>query len=204
MSEKQKNIIPQPPANVNDPEQIAGGEERWEQCPLHDCKRDPNLLYSDFYLRDIRTNRLMCNACAVRVEMGYMAREVARAAEDRFYSGNLASDAILLAVMIVGSLIGNMIAMFIGFFYFAFIIGGAIGAGLAIWARRLSGKKVTRQSHYFGIAGIILGALIAVPLFYTLRLGFFFFDISLYFSFDVLACTAGMVMASWGVFLRRI
>lgn len=197
MSEEQQVSIPPPPAGMNDPDQIAGAEERWATCPLHDCKHNPELLYSDFYTRDIRTNRLICNACAVRVEMGYMAREVAKAAEDRFYTGDIASDMVLCAVMGGGAIVGNMAAIVINNPYYGFFIGGAVGAVIAVWARRLAGKKVTRQSHYFGTAGIIIGAILALLMFKS-------YYIDSFSIFAVIACTVGMTMASWGIFLRRI
>ena len=84
------------------------------------------------------------------------------------------------------------------------LIGGAIGGGLAIQARRMSGRKVTRQSHYFGTAGIILGALITPTLWVFFQTGFLYFSLAAAFNISTLACTVGMIMAAWGVFLRRI
>jgi hypothetical protein len=206
INEKPKNDKPMPPPPIDpiDPDRVAGALERWEQCPLRDCKRDANLLYADFYLRDMRTNRLMCTACTVRTDAGYMAKEVVRASDDRFYTGNITSDAILFGAMLGGSIVANIIAMFVPFFYFTFIIGSAIGGGLAIQARRMSGKKVTRQSHYFGTGGIILGALITPTLWFFFQTGIFYFSPAMIFNINTLACTAGMIMAAWGVFLRRI
>ena len=196
--------MPPPPIDPIDPDRVVGALERWEQCPLRDCKRDPELLYSDFYLRDMRTNRLMCNACTVRTDAGYMAREVVRASDDRFYKGNIGTDGILFGVMLVGSIIANVLALLIGWFYFAFIIGGAVGGGLAIQARRMSGRKVTRQSHYFGTAGIIIGALITPTVWVFFQTGILYFSLATIFNISTLACTLGMILAAWGVFLRRI
>jgi hypothetical protein len=206
LNEKAKNERPMPPPPIDpiDPDRVAGALERWEQCPLRDCKRDADLLYSDFYLRDMRTNRLMCSACTVRTDAGYMAKEVVRSSDDRFYTGNLSTDGILFGVMFAGSIVANVLALLISWFYFAFIIGGAIGGGLAIQARRMSGRKVTRQSHYFGTAGIILGALITPTLWIFFQTGFLFFSLATVFNISTLACTVGMILAAWGVFLRRI
>jgi len=203
--EKPKNDqpMPPPPEDPIDPDRVAGAEERWTECPLRDCKRDANLLYGDFYLRDMRTNRLMCSACTVRTDAGYMAREVVRSHDDRFYTGNLATDGILFGVMVAGSIVANIASMFIGWFYFAFIIGALIGGGLAIWARRLSGKKVTRQTHYFGTGGIIVGALLTPTVFGLLN-GYFVINPVAALRIDILACSLGMIISSWGVFLRRI
>jgi hypothetical protein len=204
MKPKNDKPMPPPPLDPIDPDRVTGAIERWEQCPLHDCKRNADLLYADFYLRDMRTNRLMCSACTVRTDAGYMAKEVVRAIDDRFFTGNIVSDAILFAAMLGGSIVANIIALLIGWFYIAFIVGGAIGGGLAIQARRLSGKKVTRQSHYFGTAGIILGALLAPIIWYSFQYGVLILSSSILFNINTLACTVGMVMAAWGIFLRRI
>lgn len=194
--------MPPPPENPIVPERVAGAQERWEQCPLRDCKNSADLLYSDFYLRDRRTNRLMCNACTVRTDAGYIAREVVRSHDNRFYTGDILTDGILFAVMLAGSLVTNVLAMRIDFYY-AFIIGGAVGAGLALTARRLAKKKVTRQTHYIGTGGIIFGAIFA-PVVANLLGGYGTLTIDSFLNISLLACTVGMVTAAWGVFLRRI
>lgn len=199
-----ERTMPAPPEGVTADEQLAAADERWKECPLRDCKRDPELLYSDFYLRDIRTNRLMCSACTTRTDAGYMAREVVRSHDDRFYQGTLSTDAILFGVMFAGSIFANLISMFVGFFYFAFIIGAAIGGGLASYARNLSKKQVSRNSHYFGIGGIVLGGILAPTVYIFMRVGILVFSLNAAFNFSILACCAGMIMASWSVFLRRI
>jgi hypothetical protein len=196
--------MPAPPEDPIDPDRVAGAQERWTECPLKDCKRKPELLYADFYLRDVRTNRLMCSACAMKTEVGYIAREVVKASDDRFYTGNIGTDGVVFLAMLVGSIVANAISLMIGFFYFAFIISGAIGGGLAIQARRLSGKKVTRQTPYFGTDGIIIGALLTPTAWFFFQTGILFFSMSTIFNISTLACTAGMVTAAWGVFLRRI
>src|SRR6187402_497346 len=138
MSEEKIKPIPAAPVGITDPEQLAAAEERWANCPLSSCKRNTNLLYEDFYLRDIRTNRLMCSACAVRAKMGYMAREVIRASDDRFFTGNQSHNLIVLGVMAGAALLAGFASIFVGGFgfygyYFAFIVGGAIGgAGAAL------------------------------------------------------------------------
>lgn len=196
--------MPAPPEDPIDPDRVAGAQERWTECPLRDCKRNPELLYADFYLRDIRTNRLMCSACATKTEIGYIAREVVKASDDRFYTGNIKTDAILFVAMFIGSIIANVLSLLIGFFYFAFIIGGAIGAGLALQARRLSGKKVTRQTPYIGITAIIIGALLTPTIWFLFQTGILFFSFGMIFNLSTIACSLGMIMAAWGVFMRRI
>ncbi|MEM9951676.1 MAG: hypothetical protein AAF846_08760 [Chloroflexota bacterium] len=181
---------PPPPAEITDADQIAAGEERWQECPLKDCKRDVDLLYEDFYLRGIRSNRLMCSKCAVRVEMGYMAREEVCKSDDRFFQGTQRDNLVVLGVMFVASLIANVISSFV-WFYFAFLIGGGAGGAAAPFARRLAGKRVTRQMHLVGGVGIAAGAIVAY-LFIVPNL------------FSIVICSFSMGAAAWGILQRRI
>lgn len=187
--------IPPAPEGITDPDQIAGGEERWAQCPLKDCKNNPALLYEDFYLRGMRSNRLMCSKCAVRVEMGYMAREEVRKADDRFFQGTQVDNIKTFAVMFGASLVANVLASLVGWFYIAFIIGGAAGGLAAPFARRLSGGRATREMHYVGAAGIVIGALLSV----IIPIGRYGTD---YVS--LIACSVGLGMAAWGILQRKI
>ncbi len=191
MSEQTVNPIPAAPEGITDPEQIAGGEERWAECPLKDCKRNPELLYEDFYLRGMRSNRLLCSKCAVRVEVGYMAREEVKKADDKFFTASTFDDVIVLGLMLFASLAANALAIFLPSFYIELFLGGAIGAGAAALARELTQNRVSRETQYWGIAGIIIGALF--PLY-----------IGRWARIDILICTGAMIGASWGIFLRRI
>jgi|GEM_PF-1031754 len=196
--------MPVPPAGVTDPDQIAGGEERWAECPLRDCKRNPDLLYEDFYLRGIRSNRLMCSACAVRVEMGYMAREEVKKADDRFFQGSQLDNLITLGIMFAGSVVVNVAMFFIGFWYLAILFGAGAGAAIATFARRMSKGRVTRQMPYFAIAGIVAGALLAPTLYFLVTLQIFIFDLALAFNISSIIASVAMASGAWGVFMRRI
>lgn len=206
-NEKTKNEEPMLPVpeGVTDPDQIAGAAERWQECPLNDCKHNPDLLYADFYLRGIRSNRLMCGACAVRVEMGYMAREVVRKSDDKFFQGSQMDNGIVLGVMIGASLVSAILSQMLGFFFIIpFMIGSAIGGSAAVLSRNLTERRVTRQTPYIGIAGIVIGAIIAGPLYFLFQTGYFIIDPRVIFNFDVVISSAGMAMVSWGIFMRRI
>ncbi|MGJ3239430.1 MAG: hypothetical protein ACFE0Q_12040 [Anaerolineae bacterium] len=195
---------PAPPEGVTDADQIAGGEERWTQCPLKDCKRNPDLLYEDFYLRDIRTNRLMCSACAVRVEIGYMAREEVKKADDRFYQGSYADNAIVFGVMFAGSLAVNAFMLAIGFWLLALFLGASVGASLAGLARRFTQGRVTRQMPYVAIGGIVAGALLAPTVYFLLRAGLVIFNPTLALNFSILISSVAMASGAWGILMRRI
>ncbi len=196
--------MPPPPAQDIDPDRVEGAEERWQECPLRDCKRNSELLYEDFYLRDVRTNRLMCSACATRTEVGYLAREVVKATDDRFFTGTISDDLIVMGLLFAGSVVAHTISMFIGFFIISFFIGAGAAGLVAPTARRLTGGRVTRRSQYFAAAGIILGALLAPTLYFLLRVGIFVFDLNFLLDISLLLCAAGMMSVAWGVFLRRI
>lgn len=204
MSEQPAKTMPAPPEHVTDPDQIANGQDRWENCPLKDCKRNPELLYEDFYLRDIRSNRLLCSACAVRVEMGYMAREEVRKTDDKFFKGTQTDNLIAMGVMFAGSLVVNAFMLVIGFWFLAFFVGGGAGAALATFARRLAQGRVTRQMPYFAIAGIVLGALLAPTVYFLLSTGIFFFSLAAVFNFSILIASGTMASAAYGIFRRRI
>ena len=204
MSEAIEKPIPAPPAGVTDPDELANGQDRWENCPLKDCKKDPNLLYEDFYLRGIRSDRLLCSACAVRVEMGYMAREEVRKHDDKFFQGTQLDNAITLGVMFAGGLVANTIMFAFGFWILAIFVGGAIGAGLATFTRRLTKGRVTRQMPYVAVAGIILGAILAPSLYIFVSFGVFFFNLMSIFNIAILVTSGTMAFSAWGVFLRRI
>ncbi len=196
--------LPAPPEENIDPDQVEAAEERWQDCPLKDCKRNPELLYEDFYLRDVRTNRLMCSACAIRTEVGYLAREVVRASDDRFFQGTIGDDLIVLGLMFAGSIVAHTLALFIPFFILSFFIGAGIGGAMAPLARRITGGRVSRRSQYFAVGGVLLGALFAPTLFVLLRVGVFVFSLQALFNINILLCAVGMIGVAWGVFLRRI
>jgi len=192
MSEAAKQKpIPAPPEGVTDKDQITNGEERWAECPLRDCKSNPALLYEDFQLRGMRSNRLLCSKCAVRVEVGYMAREEVRKHDDRYFTATTMDDFIVLALMFFFSLIGNILAVIIPSFYIEIALGAAIGAGVAALCREITQKRVSRETQYWAVGGILAGALLA----------YVFGRRSIV---SVIILSGAMIAASWGIFLRRI
>lgn len=215
MSEATTNPMPPPPVEPIDPDRVAVAEERWTQCPLRKCKRDTELLYEDFYLRDIRTNRVMCSGCAVRTEVGYIAQEVVKASDDRFFQGTKQDYVITFFVTLIGSILVNALMYGIGFWLIAIFVGGAAGVGVARFARRLTGGRIGRQSANIAIAGIVVGMLFAPLLVFVFSgggLGMLIFPfinplmyLQLVFnSFGMLICAALMAVSAYGVFKRRI
>lgn len=186
--------LPPAPEGVNDPEQLEAGAERWTECPLRDCKRNHDLLYQEFYLRDVRTNRLMCTACAVRTEVGYLAREVAKASDDRYFKGTWLDNIIVFVVVFISSAVVNGMLLLVNFWYIGLVLGGAAGAGIGSLGRTLTEGRVTRQSQYVAVAATVAGAL---P---VLLIGYRRYGISI----AVLVCTVAMASTIYGIFSRRI
>lgn len=223
VEEKTKNEdrpLPDPPEGVDDPDQLVAAEERWTVCPLRDCKRDVDLLYQDFYLRDIRTDRVMCSACAVRTEIGYLAREVVKASDDRFFQGTIQDYLIVFGAMAGASFGLNLVLTFIpnfGFFlwFIAAAVGGAVGTALAQQVQRLTGRRVGRRSAEVAIAGLVTGMLL-MPLGSFIAnfglvglqlIGLLFSDPIIYLArigLTGLIFTGAMGVAVWSVFKRRI
>lgn len=217
-NEKQKpkndRPMPEPPDGyITDDAQINAAERRWEQCPLRDCKKNPELLYEDFYLRDIRTDRLMCSACAISTEVGYMARETLRQQEDRFFEGTTEDYVIVFAVIAAMSAVVNAVMLWIGFWFLAIFVGGAVGAFIGRTARNLTGGRVGRYSPQVAVAAVAAGAFLAPVLFWLVNapgfgLQFLFSSLSFYlgqvFSLSILICSGTMAMAIYGIFMRRI
>lgn len=212
--------LPEPPDNVDDPDQVVAAEERWTECPLKDCKRDLDLLYQDFYLRDVRTNRVMCTACAVRTEVGYMAREVVKASDDRFFQGTNTDYVIVFFAMLGASFGLNLLLTLIpigGFFIWiiAGVVGSAVGMALAQQVRRLTERRIGRRSAEVAVAGLIVGMLLMPLGWFVFSFGFaglqlislLFTNPSIYLSaigIGGVIFTGAMALSSWSVFKRRI
>lgn len=208
--------MPPPPQGVDDPDQIEAAQERWTACPLKDCKRDPDLLYQDFFLRDIRTNRVMCTACAVRTEVGYLAREVVKQSDDRFFEGTNQDYVVVFGVMAGASLGANLLSTIIpiGGIFLWFILA-AVGSGLGMYAsryaRKWTGGRVGRQSGEVAVAGLVVGLLLmpfvwGILNFGTMALSFILTPevYTAIIGLDGLILTGAMALASYGVFKRRI
>lgn len=208
----QKAPLPPAPDGVTDPDRLEGAAERWEHCPLKDCKRDMDLLYADFYLRDIRTDRLLCSACVVRTEIGYQAKEVVREFDNRFFDAKTTDYIITFAAVGALGLAVNALAMVIGFWFLSIFIGGAAGTFIGQQARRLTGKRIGRQSAYVATGAAITSALLA-PIALGIVRGYgaiFFIQPSAYFSglgiinLSLWLCAVPMASAIYGIFMRRI
>lgn len=206
--------MPEPPAGyITDDEQISAAERRWEQCPLRDCKKKPELLYEDFYLRDVRSDRLMCSACAVSTEIGYMARETLRKQEDRFFEGTNQDYVIVFGSIAAMSAVVNAVMLWIGFWFLAIFVGGAVGAFIGRTARNLTGGRVGRYSPQVAVGAVVAGAFLAPVLYWLFNapgfgLQFLFSSLQFYigqvFNLSILICSGTMAMAIYGIFMRRI
>ncbi|MEO1286178.1 MAG: hypothetical protein AAFV93_00310 [Chloroflexota bacterium] len=153
--------IPAPPSEITDSDQLAAGEERWHNCPLKDCKRDVNLLYQDFYLRGIRTNRLLCSACAVRMEIGYIAREVDDDYQGRSYTASRIDQVFIFFASAIISWLVNTVFLFADFLLLGIFLGFAGGLLISLVVKRLTNRRVGRYSPQIGVSGVVLGFLLS-------------------------------------------
>lgn len=158
---------PPPPEHITDPDRIAAGEERWQACPLNDCKRKPELLYEDFYLRGIRTDRLMCSQCAIRMEVGYIAREVAKAQDDKFFTGTRLDYVIVFLTTLLLSFGANAMLMYLSYWFVALFVGFAGGWLVSKIATRFTKGRVGRYSPQVAIGGALLGLLVSPPVIFV-------------------------------------
>ncbi|MCQ3932872.1 MAG: hypothetical protein DPW16_20680 [Chloroflexi bacterium] len=111
-------------------------------------------------LKCYRTGVPICMKCAVKTPVGYISKEAAREQADKYF--NIASyDYIIATVVAFGSLLvsGFVLVRFIPIFYFMFLIGGAVGGGIAevVW-RAIRYKRGRYTTYAVGI-GMIAATL---------------------------------------------
>ena len=177
-------------------------QEREATCPFKPCR---GLDQDEFYLRDIRTNRLLCNWCAVHTSVGYIGKDVAKQQEARYFKGTTTDYFIVFGVTTALSAVANTIALFIGFFIFALFVGGVAGPSIGTAARRATGGRVGRYSPQVAVAGVIAGALISPTIFFLLRAGLFVILPQVAITdLSVLLCTGIIAVTVYGIFMRRI
>lgn len=176
--------------------------EREDTCPFRPCR---GLEQDDFLLRDMRSNRLLCNWCAVHTSVGYIGKDVARQQEQRFFKGTTTDYFVVFGIISGLSAVANTIALFIGFFIFAFFVGGVAGGSIGTLARRATGGRVGRYSAYVAVGAVLTGALLSPTVFILLRTGVFIIWPGLALTdLSVLVCTGIMAATIYGIFMRRI
>ncbi len=177
-------------------------EEREQTCPFKPCR---GLEQDEFYLRDIRTNRLLCNWCAVHTSVGYIGKDVAKQQEARYFKGTTSDYFIAFGITTALSAFANTFALFIGFFIFALFVGGVAGPAIGTTARRATGGRVGRYSPQVAVAGVVAGGLLSPTLFFLLRVGAFVVAPQVAITdLSVLLCTGIIGVTVYGIFMRRI
>lgn len=183
-------------------------EERLATCPIKPRCKSPD---DDMMLRSIRSGRLLCTKCYVHTPTGYIGSEEAKASDDRYFQGTTNDYVIIAAIIFPLSLAACTVAMFLesvifgGFFAWmiAFVIGGAVGTYIAQMARKATGRRVGRQSPIVASGAVALAALLAPTVYYFLRGFGLIFDLNL-LSITAIVCAAGIGMALYNSFMRRI
>lgn len=183
-------------------------EARIAQCPIKPCRSTPQ---DEMRLRDIRTDRPLCHYCAVPTPVGYIAREVAKAHEDRFYTATLRDYIVAFLIVMGATLIANLLVRFIpflGFFIFALFVGLAAGTTGGTFARRATGKRVGRRSTVLAAGAAVIGGLVSPIVFIFLRFGVLLLDPQVIFAsladISLLICTGAAAVSAYGAFSRRI
>ena len=132
--------------------------ERITTCPLHNC---PQHLDEEMELRGTRTGRLLCMKCAVTTPTGYIAKETARAHEDKFFKGDLRDYMLAFALCCFGMALVTAMLVNAGVLMFDWYIAGGlgvfVGAGLAEISLRLSERRRGRYSDLVGAASTVIG-----------------------------------------------
>ncbi|MBI5928137.1 MAG: hypothetical protein HY862_02425 [Chloroflexi bacterium] len=111
-------------------------------------------------LKCYRTGVLICMKCAVKTPVGYISKEAAREQADKYF--NIASyDYIIAAVVAFAALLigGGLVIMILPFFLFMFIIGGALGGGIAEIVWRAIRFKRGRYTTYAVGSGLVAATL---------------------------------------------
>ncbi|MGB1288997.1 MAG: hypothetical protein ACPG7F_20855 [Aggregatilineales bacterium] len=141
-------------------------QERTAACPLKNC---PQELEDEMALRCIRTNRLMCMECAIHTPTGYIAKEVARAQDDKFYKGG-SQDYVLAGLICGGGMVlatGILDATgILSVWIISIFVAPVIGTGLSEFALRVTQRRRGRHSDIIaaGTAAVggILGAMMGL------------------------------------------
>lgn len=155
-------------SDATNPAEMTLAEQRVAGCPIKPCRgADDN----ETLLRSVRSDRLLCMYCATRIPTGYIGREEARAAENKFYKAGNNDYLIQFAVCAVGTAVGTIIATLLGVFLFVIFIGAAAGGLVGTLARRASGRRLGRYSAEVGIAGVVVGTLVGPVIGVLLRTG---------------------------------
>lgn len=180
-------------------------QERWQHCPLRDCKQQPPLLYEDYPLRDLRTDRLLCSACTVRQGMGYVGREAVQTDAGTSLMGIVADYVVTCTSALCLSVLLHSILLWVGAGIWLLAIAAGMASGLLIGAAstRLAGAQAGGTAGFAAVGGILLGTLGAPSVYILLveqRLVWYWHGI---LNFEALACTAVMTITACAVFYRR-
>lgn len=174
-------------------------EQRVAGCPIKPCRGAND---NETLLRSVRSDRLLCMYCATRMPTGYIGKEEARAAENKFFKAGNNDYAIQFAVCAIGTAIGTIISSLLGVFLFVIFIGAAAGGVVGTIARRASGRRLGRYSAEIGIAGVVVGTLIGPIIGVLIRTGRIIPAAA--FDLQAIICGAIMGVAIYGLMKGRI
>lgn len=111
-------------------------------------------------LRCIRCDRYMCMTCTVQSPVGYICRECARKADDKFFNGTSFDTLIYAGVPLAGGVLASLLFAFVPFLRFwilAMLLGIGTAGIVSEVARRLTDKRKGRRFPEAATAGALIG-----------------------------------------------
>jgi len=187
-------------------------QERVDRCTLANCQGG---IDDDFYLRDIRNNRPLCQFCAVSTPVGYIGKDTAKASEDKFYNGTDNDDLITGSILFGGALVLTTVVMlflinfripFIGWLV-SYLAGMYGGQYIIQYARQRTGRRIGRNTPNIAMACIALGTFVAPVIVVLFQFGIFLFDFSIMIQLlfiERLICGGAFAYTAWRIYNRRI
>lgn len=129
------------------------------------CYKHPN---REATLRCIRCDRYICTECLVRAPTGYICKDCARRADDKFFHGTqndlIMHGAVCFVVMALAAGLIWYSRIAAGNILFALFLGPFVGGAVAELALRVTQRRRARHSDLVGAAaaaaGGALGAVI--------------------------------------------
>jgi MFS family permease len=116
-------------------------------------------------LRCNRCGKAICSKCAVRTPVGYRCRECVREQQQVFETASAVDHVVAFVIPAAAGFVTTWFVAFFGIFgpflgvFIAFVVGPAIGVGVAEIVRRAIRKHRGRYLPAAAAAGVVIGSL---------------------------------------------
>jgi hypothetical protein len=125
-----------------------------EVLPKMYCANHPSV---ETTLRCNRCEKPICAKCAVLTPTGYRCKECIKEQQKIFITARWYDYPLIFIVVGILAYIGSLIAARIGFFII--LVAPAAGVGIAEVARRITGKRRSRELYILAAIAALLGCL---------------------------------------------